>query len=418
MTQTEDQNRGAGSVLKIPNFRALWIGQTISQIGDGLTSLAILIVVNQLTGSTKALATVAIALALPQLLIGLFAGVFVDRWDRRRIMIVSDILRGFVVIGFIFIREPSQVWMFYWLAFIQASIGTFFDPAKSALIPNIVDSPELLAANGLSQTTRVITGVIGTALAGVLIGLAHGAWLPFLLDALSFFISAIFITRIILSGQENARTEEAANDSIDQLKEGLRFTFRHRMIGTAMIALALTMLGFGAVNVLFVPFMVNLLQTPISWVGILEAAQVVGMVLGSSLVALLASRVKLKQLISTGIFLLGSLIMLIGTLQSIWSVGITLFVVGLVLTPVQAGVSTSMQRYVPNEMRGRVGAALNTVISLASVISMALSGILGDALGIRQVFFLSGTIAMGAGLFAILMMKEPAPQPVMTATSD
>jgi len=418
MNQTEEHNKGAGSVLKIPNFRSLWIGQTISQMGDGLTNLAILIVVNQLTGSTKALATVAIALALPQLLIGLFAGVVVDRFDRRRIMIVSDILRGFVVIGFIFVREPSQVWIFYVLAFIQAAIGTFFDPAKSALIPNIVESSQLLAANGLSQTTRVITNVIGTALAGVLIGLAHGAWLPFSLDALTFFISAIFITRIVLSGQEKVEALQASDDSLAQLKEGLRFTVQHRLIGVAMFTLAITMLGLGAVNVLFVPFMVNILQTPINWIGFLEAAQVIGMIVGSSLVALLASRLKLSQLISIGVFLLGGLIMLVGTLQNAWSVGLALFVVGLTVMPVQVAVSTIMQRHVPNEMRGRVGAALNTVLSLASVISMALSGVLGDALGIRQVFFLSGVIAMGAGLFAILMMKEPAPQPVMTASAD
>jgi len=410
MSQMEEQNKGAASVLKIPNFRKLWIGQTISQIGDGLTNLAILIVVNQLTGSTKALAGVAIALALPQILIGLFAGVVVDRFDRRRIMIISDVLRGLVVLGFMFVREPSQVWMFYVLAFIQAGIGTFFDPAKSALIPNIVESSELLAANALSQTTRVITGVIGTALAGVLISLAHGAWLPFTLDGLSFFLSAIFITRIILSDQLKSESRPKSDDSFTQFKDGLRFTIRNRMVGTAMFTLALTMLGVGAVNVLFVPFVINILQIPIGLVGILEGSQVLGMIIGSGLVATLAARMQLRQLIGGGIFLMGGMVVVISLIQSAWALAVALFLVGLVMTPAQAAVSTIMQRHVPNEMRGRVGAALNTIISLASVTSMALSGILGDALGIRQVFFICGLIALLAGLFAFVMMRDQVSQ--------
>lgn len=161
MAEVIEKNRGAREVLANSEFRKLWIGQTISQIGDGLTTLAMMIVINQLTGSTAALAGINIALALPQLLFGMLAGVFVDRWDRKKLMIISDILRGILVLALIFVRDASWIWVFYVVGFLQASVGTFFFPAKGALIPLIVDKELLLAANSLSQTTQVITGVVG-----------------------------------------------------------------------------------------------------------------------------------------------------------------------------------------------------------------------------------------------------------------
>jgi MFS family permease len=176
MKPSPTQNKGAQSVLSNANFRQLWIGQTISQVGDGLTNLAILIVINRLTSSTAALAVMMVVVSVPQLVFGLLSGVFVDRWDRKRIMIVSDLLRGLLVLGFIFVRRPEDVWIFYLLGFLQALVGTLFGPAKSAMIPGIVEPDTLLAANALSQTTQVITGVIGSALAGVLVGLSGSAW--------------------------------------------------------------------------------------------------------------------------------------------------------------------------------------------------------------------------------------------------
>ena len=143
MTETVQQNVGVRAVLAIPDFRRLWLGQAISQIGDGLTSLALLIMINRLSGSTTALATMMIVIAVPQLVFGLISGVFVDRWDRKKIMIVSDLLRGALVLGFVLVRRPEDFWIFYVLGFLQAAVGTLFDPAKSAAIPNIV-APEML----------------------------------------------------------------------------------------------------------------------------------------------------------------------------------------------------------------------------------------------------------------------------------
>ena len=153
--------------------------------------LTLLLLVNELTGSTLALAAVAIALAIPPLTIGLVAGTYADRFDRRRIMITADLLRAIVVLGFVLIAQRRTcVPLLVVLAFVQASIGTFFTPARGALMPHVVPAEGLLAANSITQATRVVAGVIGTALAGFIVGVGGVTWPAFLLDAATFLVSA------------------------------------------------------------------------------------------------------------------------------------------------------------------------------------------------------------------------------------
>lgn len=405
----------APTPLTNPNFRKLWFGQAISQIGDGLTNLAVLIVINQLTGSTAALATMTIAVAVPQLVFGLLSGVFVDRWDRKRIMIVSDVLRGLMVLGFLLVRRPEDVWLFYLIGFAQAAVGTFFDPAKSALLPTLVERDSLLAANGLSQTTRVIASVIGSALAGVLVSVAGNGWPAFTLDALTFFVSAIFIARIVTPRHVPAPTPGGARATLHQLTEGLRYLIGERLLVGVLVVFSVTMLGLGAVNVLFVPFLINTLRVPTELLGVVEVAQVVGMIVGSVAVSSLAARVKPASLIVVGVMAVGVLIAGIGAASHIGLVLVGLLLVGLFIAPVQAAASTLMQHHVPNDKRGRASSALNTVITLASVISMALSGVLGDVLGVRQVFYLAGAITVVAGVLAAMLMRGPIAHATPTA---
>ncbi len=419
MTAEAQPNKDVKYVLRSPNFRRLWIGQTISQVGDGLTSLALLIMINQITGSTAALATMMVVIALPQLIFGMLAGVFIDRWDRRRIMIVSDVLRGLLVLGFILVRRPQDVWIFYLLGFLQAAIGTFFDPAKSAMIPTIVERDALLAANSLSQTTRVITSVVGSALAGVLVGAMHGAWGAFTLDAVSFFVSALFISRIVVP-KAAAVPQGAVAPRIglrqvwQQLLEGLRYLFGTRLLVGVLVTLAVTMLGIGAVNVLIVPYLTNTLRVPTMALGVIDTAQVIGMIIGGASLALLASRLKSTTIIIFGVFLLGLFVELFGLAANIWVALAALFLVGLALAPLQAALATLLQATIPDDKRGRANATMNTVITLASVVSMASAGLLGDWLGVRQVFYLSGGITLLAGLLAAVLMRTPQAPAMVT----
>jgi MFS transporter, DHA3 family, macrolide efflux protein len=176
-----------------------------------------------------------------------------------------------------------------------------------------------------------------------------------------------------------------------------------------LTAFALSMLGLGAVNVLFIPYLSNLHHVPTEALGAIEAVQVAGMVLGSALVAVTAARLKSNQIVVIGIMLVGLSVALFGASPFLSLAMVALFFVGLVITPMQAAAATIFQATVPDEKRGRVSSALNTAITLASVISMGCAGLLGDALGIRQVFYLAGVITICAGLLAAALMRSPAP---------
>ncbi|NJN44088.1 MAG: MFS transporter [Anaerolineae bacterium] len=183
MTESIPAKITARDLLQNRDFRLLWLGQSVSNFGDSMTNLALLLLVNHLTGSTAALATMAIVLALPTLTFGLIAGVYVDRWDRRQVMVISDLIRGVLVLGFILVGSVENIWLLYLIGFTQASIGTFFNPARSALIPNLVPKEGLLAANSLTQMTQIIFGLLGTAAAGALVGVLDVYWPIFVIDS-------------------------------------------------------------------------------------------------------------------------------------------------------------------------------------------------------------------------------------------
>jgi len=139
--------------LRNRNFLALWIGQLVSQIGDQFATIAVLMLVNNLTDSTLPLAILALSLAIPQIIFGLVGGVCVDRLDRKAVMIISDVIRGLAILTALFIQHASQLYILYLAIFVMATVGAFYYPARNAVIPNIVPDEMLLTANALIQSS-------------------------------------------------------------------------------------------------------------------------------------------------------------------------------------------------------------------------------------------------------------------------
>ncbi len=407
---------GVRDVLRGRDFRLLWLGQIISDFGNSLTNLALLVLVNMLTGSTAALALMGVALALPQLTFGLLAGVYVDRLNRKYIMLASDLLRGFLVLGFILVGNKDSLWLLYVVAFIEATIGTFFTPARSAIIPNIVPGAGLLVANSLAQTSSIIAGVLGSAIAGVIIGISSSYWLIFTIDALTFFISFALISQIRVQPllATNAPKPER-QPFFAEFTAGMRVIGHSRLLLGTLVGSAVAMLGLGAVNILVIPLMLNDLRVPATWFGAIELFQTVGMVVGGALVVMLASRFKTTGIVSAGLVVMGAMLGLVAFIANVFEFVVLIFILGLALTPLQAAIATITQSAVGNEMRGRVGAALNTVITTASLVSMALAGVLGSALGIRNVFLLAGVLTVIAGLAAAWVFSAAKATPTHQA---
>ena len=340
-------------VLRLPDFRRLWLAQAISDAGDGLTLLTLMLLVNQLTGSTLALAAVSIALAIPPLTIGIVAGTYVDRWDRRTIMIASDSLRAVVVLGFIVVGRAELVPLLFVLAFVQATIGTFFSPARGALIPRVVPAEGLLAANSIGQATRVIASVVGSALAGLIVGVAGLTWPAFVLDAATFGVSVLLVLGVSRSVGKPSDAERVAASGVGaSVMEGLRMIGGSRTLSTTLLALAVAMLGLGAVNVLFLPLIVNVLQVSPVWLGAVDIAQSASMILSAGLIAVLAARLRPTTIVTVGILATAVLIGLVGATTHVVQVLVLLFAIGWFITPLQAAVVTLFQTGVPDAGRG------------------------------------------------------------------
>jgi MFS family permease len=401
-------------LLAIGNFRKLWLSHVISSFGDALTNLALLITAQRLTGSTAAVATTAVAVALPQLLFGLFAGVLVDRWDRKRVMIASDLARAFLVLGFLAVTSPDRMWLLYVVAFVQASIGTLDNPARSSVVPQIVGTDNLLAANSFFHSTMIIVGVAGTATAGVIAGVFDTLAPAFLVDGVSFAVSATLVSRIAIDGRPARATtgESPASGMWNELKGGIQLITSSPMLRTVVITAGVVMLGLGAVNVLLVPFIVDELAVPETWFGLLEAAQVSSMVLAGGLVAAAAQRLRPGRLLVVGLTGVAIVVAAMSLAQSVWHLIGLLFAVGWFVTPTQAAISTIVQTEVPLEGLGRVSSSLGTISTTAQVASMALSGVAAAAFGLRSVFVVAGLIVLVAAALSLVVQRSGSPSPV------
>ena len=169
MSELAAKRRGGVGYLELlrsnRGFRFLWLGQVVSQMGDWFDTIAVYTIALTLTGSSRSVALIMVARFLPSVVMGPLSGVVADRFSRRTIMIASDIVRAIVVLGFLFVRRPDQMWLVYVLTVLQLAFSTFFEPAKTAAIPSIVSDRELVPANAIASVTWSVMLTLGARLA-------------------------------------------------------------------------------------------------------------------------------------------------------------------------------------------------------------------------------------------------------------
>ncbi len=404
-------------LLRNRDFSRLWTAQIVSDLGDSLTIWGLMFLVMELTGSEASVAGVLIAAALPRLLVGIPAGVWVDRLNRKMVMVVSDVLRAALVLLLLFAQTSDWLWLMYTVIFVHSAVGTFFNPAKMAFVPDVVGKDHLMAANSAGETSRVIFGLLGTTAAGLIVGLTASYEAIFTIDAFTFLLSATQVARIAVAGAPPARTATAAPSLRAELWEGLAAFGRSRSLLGLMVGVGITMFGLGAVNALLVPFVVGTLELSETWFGALEASQVVSMVASGALVAALASRVTPQRIIPPALAALGVLIGLVAPLNSIWQLMLVLFLVGWFVTPLQASAATLLQTEAAPEMLGRASAAFTAVATGASVASMAVAGSLAVAIGTRNVFAVCGVVVLIAAAVSGVLLRgqvTPVAEPAKT----
>ena len=395
-----DQSVSYRSLLRVSDFRWLWIGQLISNLGNNFTYLALSVLVYQMTGAALSVGLMLAANALPFLLVRPFAGVLVDRWDRRRIMIVSDLIRALLIAAVPALVRVHFGWA-YLLAFLSSTVAQFFNPALLSVIPELVREGELMTANALYRSSQKLTEVIGFALAGWMAA-TFALPLIFYVDALTFAISALCLSMITVSSP-TASDPLTARNVYRNLLEGLRFIRREAVLVANLAVAGVAPIPLGAMAALLLVFAVQALQSDARGYGMLESAMGLGIVVGSLLLSRLGARYAPGTLLGVGLMGMGFATLVLSQLERL---GIALGLVFLfgVLNVVPDLIPLWMvQRHTPSEFRGRVLSVWGLVIQGAFLVGMTVGSVLADTVGVRRTFAGAGVYLVVVGLITPLL---------------
>ncbi|MFE9421723.1 MFS transporter [Kitasatospora sp. NPDC006697] len=397
--------RAIALALRQRNLRLLLAAGLISLTGDWILRTGLAYAVYALTGDTLASALTVVASFVPQILLGSPAGVFVDRWDLRRTMVVTNLLLAVGLLPLLAVHDRSQLWIVYGVTVWQGCVQQFFEPAAQSLLPRLVPDRQLVTANALNGQNADLSRLLGAALGGVAAA-AGGITLVALLDAASFLCGAQLMAAIRVPSAPPPPTAARPPLPKDWLA-GLRLTLRHPVLRGVLAFLLVTSVGEGIMSTLFAPFVRSVLHAGASAYGVIGAAQAVGGLAGGLCAAALGERLRgLPALaISAVAFgLTGLAIFLYPTLTTALWPAVTLMVVaGVPGAFVLTSAMTLLQQHSTDSHRGRVFGALGTVQGAAVVTGTVAAGLLAGPLGIVPVLAVQGAGYVAAGLLVVLV---------------
>lgn len=374
-------------VLKNKNFCFLWLGQVISNFGDRLNQMALVALVYQRNpGSEVALAKLISFTIIPVFIIGPIAGVWVDRLNRRNIMIISDIMRGSLVLMIPLFIAMNQILPVYFFIFLIFSISSFFTQSKMAIIPEIVSKDKLLIANTLQDTTRMIGNVVGLVVAGIIVNIRYiGAMGGFYIDAASFFASAFLITMMsrkeFITGVRNdlLQSREALEHSIrrsvfTEIAEGIRYLTHYSNMRFVMAVFFLLMAGIGTISCVIIIFIQNAFGSSTRDLGFLGMFLVGGLFAGTIAYGRFCQKADKRQAIFLSFAAAGGAIMIftfcVSRYPNIFVGGLLSTLIGITVSPIMASTNTLTHETISEELRGRIFSSLEVVIHLAFLLFM------------------------------------------------
>lgn len=402
-----DRHQALVNLFHSRDFKLLWVGQLLSQIGDQCLLIAAITLISSLSRSPWALLIPAISIALPQLIFGLVGGVVADRWNRKLTMIGSDLLRGLVVLSILLVNDVQHLWILYLAAAGLALMGVFFYPARNAAIPNIVPPGLLLAANSLIQGSYIIALIIGPVIAGAAVDL----WMPsaIIFDSATFFISALVITALNVpaapAGQRSA-TEE--NTVWEDMKVGLGFIRHNQALSRVLAIMAVATLGIGAVVLLAIPHLEAQLGAGGMEYGIAMSMLGLGSVMGGLMVSRLSRRISTSTIVGGMLILGGAAIVAFAFAPNYTVVLISVAVIGVCIVMARGALDTISQALSPDAVRGRVQSAANLLVVAATAGAEGLAALLGSLLGVQTVFVAAGVVTALAGVAATFALRGAA----------
>ena len=406
-------------VFKNRNFFLLWLGQIISQLGDRLDQMALIAFVYlRAPGSTMQIAKILSFTIIPVFLIGPIAGVYVDRWDRRRTMCVCDILRALLVFTIpFFLFYAKNIIPIYIVVFVVFSIGRFFVPAKLAIIPDLVGKKDLLLANSLVNTTGMIAAILGFGVSGVVVEWL-GAKSGFYLDSLSFLISGTMIFFIAKKAKEAINFKKVSKNIVDvinksvfqEIKEGILYFIRKKDIRFTAGIMFVLWSALGAVYVVLIVFVQKTLHSATKDLGLLIMFLGMGLFTGSIIYGKFGQRISHYKAIFASLILSGLMLIIFALAINRFhnfpvAAGLAI-IFGILISPIMIASNTIIHNASVNEMMGKIFSSLEIVMHLGFLLFMFISSLLAERLPHLWILIFVGCVFSILGMINLVYHRK------------
>lgn len=410
------------ATLRQRNFALLWLGGLISNTGDWLLIIGLPVYVYLLTGSALATSIMLITAFVPNLLFGSLAGVFVDRWDRRWTMIISNLLLALGLLPMLAVHSKDTLWIVYMVAFFESCCDQFVSPAESALIPNLVSEEHLVPANALKSIGMNSSRLVGGALGGIVLAVL-GLRGVILIDAISFLFVATMILLIKMPAKplsasqisetsstneeikSKEKTEHPLKHFAGEWLEGLQLIRQQRALTILLIMFALQSLGEGVFGVLLVVFVKQVLHGGAVDYGLILSIQAVGSLVGGVFIGAFGNRFAPARMLGVCVVLFGLIDLVIIDVPVFFPsllLVMALFVaVGIPGTAGMVSFQSLLQFLIEDKLRGRVFGVAISIGALMTLLGMILAGALGDRLGPVLMLNIQGGMYTLSGILVI-----------------
>jgi len=433
------------SILRQRNFGLLWIGQVISVAGDWVLFASLAFYVYALTGSVLASGAMMIVSTMPRVMLGSVAGVFVDRWDRRRTMIAADLGRALVLLPLLAVHTAGDMWIVYLAAFAEAAIAQFFGPAKNALVPRIVTTEELVRANSANSVGEQLGRLVGPAVGGFMLA-QLGVQSVVIFDVLSFVVSAAMIALMVVptaatraaAGAASPEAVQAARGTVEgapsasglqgaataarasgawtvalqvwrELLAGLRLIRANQVLTALFLLWTISSIGEGLLDVLIVPWVSSVLGGTSITFGWMMTMQAIGSIAGGAILASAGKTRQARLLVVLGALGWGVIDLAIFNADSV-AMALALFVfVGIPIAAMVVSFNALIQSEAPDEYRGRMFGAFGSAAAIATLAGMAVSSALAGRVGIVTMLNVACvTIVVGAAVGGVALAARPS----------
>ena len=394
------------TLLRRRNFALLWFAGLLSLVGDRALITALPFYVYQRTGSTLASGAMFFALYLPTLLLGSVAGVFVDRWNRKRLMVVTNLLQAAIILLLLVPLPAEWLWLIYLVFFAEIALSMFFEPAENALLPHLVPESDLIAANGLNELNNNLARLVGPPLGGMLLTLL-GLHSVVLLDGVSFLVSALLIAGITTTPASTPDEALPASDNVlNEWRAGMRLFRQNRSVARLLIVISVISFGGTLFDPLIVPWIQSVLRGGADTLGWFSTNGAIGGIIGGALLGQLGSRIRPARFIAAGNIIGGILLLAMYNLALVPVVLVLSLLKSIPLVATGAGLQTLLQTSVPDSHRGRVYGAINTTNGVVGLLALGVAALGGEAVGITPMLSLGAGITIASGVLAWLLLPD------------